>query len=520
MDLNHLLMWIVYLSCVSTIIQAARVSIANNRGWIVVAGLILVVTAVTSYLTPSVGGLIGGCLWVIFILLPNLGNRKVDALVAQQRFRQASRLAKVLSWLHPADGWREQPELLLALELGQRGEVAKAIAILEHYKTPKTPTGRSAIATLYQMDARWEELLEWIHENVSEDDLHKDLDILSCYLRALGEVGDVSGMLLEWERYEGSFEKIPNVRTRNLARMFVLAFCGQTEEVARLFSSALSNYSNTIKLFWLATADQAAGKDIIAHEQFLSIINDSDIRIQNAVTRRLSEPVVVAEPELTDRSKEILYKISHEMEYETKYSGRDKLKRRKAFATYFLIGLNVLVFGLEERLGGSTDFDILYRLGALVPEEVIAGSWWRLLAAAFLHYGFLHLILNMLGLYLFGRLVEFALGVPRFLLLYFLSAIGSMLAVTYMSVLGYSQTNFAVGASGCVMGLVGAFAAILFIDWQSKRTRLAARSLRGIVTIIILQVFFDLTTPHISFVGHISGLIVGFVVALILKLLS
>jgi rhomboid protease GluP len=123
----------------------------------------------------------------------------------------------------------------------------------------------------------------------------------------------------------------------------------------------------------------------------------------------------------------------------------------------------------------------------------------------------------MLGLYLFGRLVEFALGVQRFLLLYLICAIGSMLAVAYMSILGYSPTNFAVGASGCIMGLVGAFAAILLIDWYRKRTRLAARSLRGILIIIILQVIFDLNTPHISFVGHTSGLIIGFVVGLILK---
>ncbi|MEC4812060.1 MAG: rhomboid family intramembrane serine protease [Scytonema sp. PMC 1069.18] len=507
----------MYLSCVSTIIQAARISVVNNRGWIVVSGFILVVTALTSYLIPSVGGLIGGCFWVMFIIIPKIGNRKVDALVAQQRFHQASRLARVLSWLHPADGWREQPELLRALELGQCGEIAEAIAIFDRHKTPKTPTGRSAIATLYQMDARWEELLEWIQENLSEDDLQKDIEMLNCYLRALGETGDVNGMLLEWERYEQSLEKIPNPKTRNLARMFVLAFCGQTQQVAQFFNGSLSNYSNSIKLFWLATADQASGKDVIAHEQLLSISDDSDICIQNAVARRLSEPVVVAEPEFTDLSRKILYKINLELEEEGKYISKYNLKRRKAFATYFLISSNLVVFGIEERLGGSTNLDILYRLGALVPEKVIAGSWWRVLASAFLHYGFLHLILNMLGLYLFGRLVEFALGVSRFLLLYFICAIGSMLAVAYMSILGYSPTNFAVGASGCVMGLVGAFAAILLIDWYRKRTRLAARSLRGIIIIIILQVIFDLTTPHISFVGHSSGLIVGFVMGLIFK---
>ncbi|ARV58705.1 rhomboid family intramembrane serine protease [Nostocales cyanobacterium HT-58-2] len=518
MDLNHILIWIVCLSCFSTMTSASRISAQNNRGWVIVSGFILIVIAILCYFTPSISGLIGACLWGILVIVPSLGNRKVDRLVAQQDFGYASRVARFISWLHPLDGWREQPEVLRALELGQRGSVAEAVAILNRHQTATTSTGRAATVTLYQMEARWEELLVWIQENVSEAVLQKDFDTLVCYVRSLGETGDINGMLQAWERYEHSLEKIPNLRTRHLARLYVLAFCGQTEQVAVLLSGPLANYSNSIKLFWLATADQAAGKDIIAYEQFLSISNASDIRIRNAIARRLSQPVVVAESALTEKSKQILLRISTEIEYEARYSGGVSVKPRQAIATYFLISLNVLAFAVEVKLGGSTNLNNLYRLGALVPEEVVAGSWWRLLSAAFLHFGFLHLLLNMFGLYLFGRLVEFAFGIPQFLLLYFTSAIGSMLAVTYLSVMGYSETNFVVGASGCVMGLVGAFAAVLLHDWRRKKTRLAARSLRGIVTLILLQVIFDLTTPQISFVGHTSGLIVGFVMGIILKM--
>ena len=298
--------------------------------------------------------------------------------------------------------------------------------------------------------------------------------------------------------------------------MFVLAFCGQTQQVATLFSGPLANYSNTIKLFWLATVDQAAIGDIIARDQFLSIADSTDVRIRNAVASRLSAPVVVAQSVLTEKSQQILSRIITEIEYELTYSGV-RLKPRQATATYLIISLNILAFALEVKLGGSTNVNNLYRLGALVPEEVVKGSWWRLLSAAFLHFGFLHLLLNMMGLYLFGRLVEFSLGIPRFLILYFTCGIGSMLAVTYMSVIGYSKADFIVGASGCIMGLVGAFAAILLDDWLRKKTRLAAKSLRGILSLILLQVFFDLTTPQVSFVGHSSGVIIGFLVGMILK---
>lgn len=505
--------------------SAFRVSAKNNRGWIMVSGLILVAVAILFYLTPSVGGLIGACLWAILVIVPNIGNRKVDKLIAQQRFGQASRVARLISWLHPLDGWREQPKLLHAVELTQRGAMAEAVAILDRYQTATTRIGRSATVTLYQMDARWEELVVWIQDNVPEVVLHKDFDMLSGYIRALGETGDLNGMLETWERYEDTLEKTPNLRTRNFARMFVLAFCGQTQQVATLFSGPLANYSNTIKLFWLATVDQAAIGDIIARDQFLSIADSSDVRIRNAVASRLSDPVVVAQSVLTEKSQEILSRIIREIEYEVTYSGIS-LKpgqaiasgtRQSPIATYLIISLNILAFALEVKLGGSTNVNNLYRLGALVPEEVVKGSWWRLLSAAFLHFGFLHLLLNMMGLYLFGRLVEFSLGIPRFLILYFTCGIGSMLAVTYMSVTGYSKADFVVGASGCVMGLVGAFAAVLLHDWLRKKTRLAARSLRGILSLILLQVFFDLTTPQVSFVGHSSGVIIGFLVGMILK---
>jgi rhomboid protease GluP len=487
----------------------------NNRGWIIVSGFILVIIAVLSYLTPSLGGLIGGCLWGILVILPSIGHKKVNQLIDQQRFGQASRVASLISWLHPLDGWREQPKLLYALDLGQRGARASAVAILDRYQTATTPTGRSAAVSLYQMDARWEELLVWM-DSLNEAVLRKDFDMLVCYLRTLGETGDLNGMLQAWERYQPSIEKILNPRTQNLARMYVLAFCGKTEHVARLFSGSLSNYSNTIKLFWLATVDQAAGRETIAVEQFLSIADSNNVCIRNAVARRLSSPVVVANTVLSEKSEEILSRISTEIEYETRYSGRDSLKPRYAIGTSFIITLNVLAFALEVKLGGSTNLNNLYRLGALVPQEVVRGDWWRLLTAAFLHFGFLHLLLNMLGLYLFGRLMEFALGTPRFFLLYFTSAIGSMLAVTYMSILGYSESNFVVGASGCVMGLVGGFTAVLLHEWLRRKTRLAARNLRGILLVIVLQVIFDLTTPQISFVGHTSGLIVGFVMGMIL----
>jgi rhomboid protease GluP len=182
-----------------------------------------------------------------------------------------------------------------------------------------------------------------------------------------------------------------------------------------------------------------------------------------------------------------------------------------------LIGLNVLVFGLEILWGGSENPDTLYHLGALIPELVWQGEWWRLLAATFLHFGGAHLITNMLALFILGPFAELTLGTWKFLATYLTAGVGSMLTVTLLAVLTQSPTQMVVGASGAIMGLIGAEAAILVTEWYKRRSPLLVRRLRRVAFIVFLQSTFDLIVPQVSFTGHVSGLIVGFCVTGLLQ---
>ena len=89
--------------------------------------------------------------------------------------------------------------------------------------------------------------------------------------------------------------------------------------------------------------------------------------------------------------------------------------KKKPYATYVLIGLNLAFFLLEIKNGGSQNIDTLYRLGGLAPTSVWQGEWWRLITANFLHFGWIHLLSNIVGLYFIGAIVEFSLGVIRYL---------------------------------------------------------------------------------------------------------
>ncbi len=67
------------------------------------------------------------------------------------------------------------------------------------------------------------------------------------------------------------------------------------------------------------------------------------------------------------------------------------------------------------------------------------------------------------------------------------------------------------------MGLIGVSTAIFLRDWLKNKVNIASQNLRKFLLIISLQTLFDLSTPHISFVGHISGVIIGFSVGMFVK---
>ena len=188
-----------------------------------------------------------------------------------------------------------------------------------------------------------------------------------------------------------------------------------------------------------------------------------------------------------------------------------------AYTTYILIALNLLVYALEVKLGGSQNSIALERLGALIPEKVLAGEWWRLVGANFLHYGSFHLATNMLSLFFIGRLIEFSLGAKYYLTIYLVSGIGSMLTFSLLAFkLGLSNV-FLVGASAAIMGLIGAILAISLQIWLRKRYSLTAkRRLQQVILIIIIQFIFDNLIPQVSFHSHLFGFIIGFSISSVL----
>src|SRR5699024_1701991 len=103
----------------------------------------------------------------------------------------------------------------------------------------------------------------------------------------------------------------------------------------------------------------------------------------------------------------------------------------------------------------------LLDVGGLVHFNVVHGEWYRLITSLFLHYNFEHILMNMLSLFIFGKIVESIVGYCRFLIIYFVSGLFGKFAS-----LSFNTDTVSVGASGAIFGLIGAIFAFMYIGKQ------------------------------------------------------
>jgi membrane associated rhomboid family serine protease len=183
--------------------------------------------------------------------------------------------------------------------------------------------------------------------------------------------------------------------------------------------------------------------------------------------------------------------------------------RRPGILTQALIAVNVGIYLLQLAGGASMNANSgwIFEHGALYGPLVADGDWHRLLTAAFLHYGPIHLGMNMLALWWIGRPLELALGPLRYSLLYVVSGLagsaGALIA---------NPGAVTVGASGAIFGILGAA-----IVLERQQTYVLGGSA---ITLLVVNLAFTFAVPGISIGGHLGGLAGGALAILALSQLG
>ena len=183
--------------------------------------------------------------------------------------------------------------------------------------------------------------------------------------------------------------------------------------------------------------------------------------------------------------------------------GLRAVAQRWGAVTLTLIGVNVAMFlvtAVSAVAAGNSplnnyDSPLFAALAQAPADVVVYGEWWRLITAAFLHFGLIHLVFNMLALLVFGAELERALGRGRYLTLYLVSALGGATAIQLFG----ASNILAAGASTAIYGLFGGLGVVLIATRQS---------LRGLLQLLAINLFISLL-PGLSLIGHLGGLVTG-----------
>ncbi len=192
------------------------------------------------------------------------------------------------------------------------------------------------------------------------------------------------------------------------------------------------------------------------------------------------------------------------------------ISRKKPYLTYILIGFCVLVFAMDYILRlyfawkYNQDLRLLVAFGVKSNALIIRGQWWRLLTAVFLHGDLSHIGFNMLGLFIWGRHLETLYGKWRYLTVFIFAGLLSTAAS-----FAFTAAN-SLGASGAIYGLFGA---LLYFRKYDKEL---FNKIFGVQILIYLAIslFLGFIQPLVDNVGHVGGIVGGYITARAVGLLS
>jgi rhomboid protease GluP len=176
-------------------------------------------------------------------------------------------------------------------------------------------------------------------------------------------------------------------------------------------------------------------------------------------------------------------------------------------ATMVFVALLISVYFVEVFAGGSTDVDVLVRMGANVPELVVAGQVWRWFTSIFLHIGMVHILLNSWALFQLGGLLESFAGPRRMLSVALASGLAGSAASTAWH-LWKGTAGLSAGASGAVFGLLGGLVGFLLRHRQALLPA-GKQLLSSLLVWAALNVYLGLSQPGIDNAAHFGGALTG-----------
>jgi len=171
------------------------------------------------------------------------------------------------------------------------------------------------------------------------------------------------------------------------------------------------------------------------------------------------------------------------------------------FAAMVLSGVSAFEPTPQQAIAFGADFGPL----------TLSGQWWRLVTSMFVHFGIIHIALNMWCLWNLGRAAEQLLGRFSYLLAYFVTGIfGSIASVSW------HPEAAGAGASGAIFGLAGVLVSFVYLKKTPAHLQINSKMLGSLGTFVAYNLIFGAAIPGISNAAHIGGLVMGLAIGALL----
>jgi membrane associated rhomboid family serine protease len=435
--------------------------------------------------------------------------------------------------LQPGMGAREEREALSAFAELRQGKTERAVEALRLARAEaRDPMQRRAvderIVFAYLTARRWRSAVEHFERSIEAQPGPISANVLVEVLRAYGELGERARAADLMTRIEDSGltsePQLEQLVAR--ARMVFLAFAGRAAAVEAMVAprGSLAQMPPSARAYWIGVARREAGDAAGARIALTTAVQASagDARARSIAADELAEldkdetppePLPEEIARLADRVGERAVLAPTPRAQGAPVPQLDGVSWRQVPVTVTLIGVNLAVAALVQALlGSSTDSFVMVRAGANAHALTQGGEWWRLVSSMFLHFGALHLAVNMYGLWVLGRVVEQIHGRRRYFVVYMIAGIGGSLASLYLGQylsIGHRAVGISAGASGAIFGVLGAAIAEFALRRKAYPEAWRRAVLGNLVFLAAANVFIGQAIQGIDQAAHLGGLVSG-----------
>jgi membrane associated rhomboid family serine protease len=470
---------------------------------------------------------IAWALFVAFVTAPAV----LASLAAEKEARGYWRGATLFRQLAGRGAWGQTGRLYRryasALRLVAQGETEKALLALDQLAEQPMPLMSCGIVRLWKLSLlvtlrRWEQAVAYYESIYDWGTLGQAMQARLFAARALAEIGQIDRALRSLQLVALSPRTLGARRTQFWAtRVCVSALAGGAPAVESLLrqreyvrrSRAFARFA----AYWrgrcaLARGDREAAVQGLTRA--LALTQPQDHLWHDAIRQHLQRAQTeegptrwAAQDPTYAHGQDLLQRAEKDTAVwrALMFMGRPEpvtLVLLVMLAVVYLIGDVFLSSDLQEKFllwaGNSS---------ATVQD----GEWWRVFTALFLHANWLHLTMNGAGLWIFGTAVEKTMGRWRFLVVFLLSGALANLASAFVA-----HYDVAIGASGGIFGVIGAFAVAV---WRLRSPMYHALR-RRLLVVLALMVVTDFTIgglePQVDNLAHVGGFVAGILIALLL----